>query len=118
MFDKVFQATHPDMMDGAANQQLRDRYLVQGMFVPGKVVLNYSHNERFVIGGAVPAGGPVTLPLQQVPQSAAGKPFLERRELGVVNGFRTLINTGEDGRQEVQHLHMHVMGGPRPWAKG
>ena len=40
------------------------------------------------------------------------------RELGVVNGFRTLINTGEDGRQEVQHLHMHVMGGPRPWAKG
>jgi histidine triad (HIT) family protein len=40
------------------------------------------------------------------------------RELGAVNGFRTLINTGEDGRQEVQHLHMHVMGGPRPWLKG
>jgi histidine triad (HIT) family protein len=40
------------------------------------------------------------------------------RQLGVTNGFRTLINTGEDGRQEVQHLHMHVMGGPRPWAKG
>jgi histidine triad (HIT) family protein len=39
-------------------------------------------------------------------------------QLGVTNGFRTLINTGEDGRQEVQHLHMHVMGGPRPWAKG
>jgi len=40
------------------------------------------------------------------------------RELGVTNGFRTLINTGADGRQEVPHLHMHVMGGPRPWAKG
>jgi len=40
------------------------------------------------------------------------------KELGVVNGFRTLINTGADGRQEVHHLHMHVMGGPRPWAKG
>lgn len=40
------------------------------------------------------------------------------RELGVSNGFRTLINTGADGRQEVPHLHMHVMGGPRPWAKG
>jgi histidine triad (HIT) family protein len=39
-------------------------------------------------------------------------------ELGVTNGFRTLINTGPDGRQEVQHLHMHVMGGPRPWTKG
>ena len=40
------------------------------------------------------------------------------KELGVVNGFRTLINTGQDGLQEVQHLHMHVMGGPRPWSKG
>jgi histidine triad (HIT) family protein len=40
------------------------------------------------------------------------------KEFGVVNGFRTLINTGKDGLQEVQHLHMHVMGGPRPWSKG
>ena len=39
-------------------------------------------------------------------------------QLGVTNGFRTLINTGPDGMQEVQHVHMHVMGGPRPWAKG
>jgi histidine triad (HIT) family protein len=40
------------------------------------------------------------------------------KELGVSNGFRTLINTGPDGGQEVYHLHMHVMGGPRPWHKG
>jgi histidine triad (HIT) family protein len=40
------------------------------------------------------------------------------RQLGVTNGFRTLINTGTDGLQEVPHVHVHVMGGPRPWAKG
>ncbi len=40
------------------------------------------------------------------------------RELGVTNGFRTLINTGDDGLQEVPHLHLHVIGGPRPWRKG
>lgn len=40
------------------------------------------------------------------------------RENGVTNGFRTVVNTGPDGRQEVPHLHVHVMGGPRPWAKG
>ena len=40
------------------------------------------------------------------------------REQGVVNGFRIVVNTGHDGGQEVQHLHMHVMGGPRPWLKG
>jgi histidine triad (HIT) family protein len=33
------------------------------------------------------------------------------RELGANDGFRTLINTGRDGRQEVYHLHMHVIGG-------
>lgn len=40
------------------------------------------------------------------------------RELGVTDGFRTLVNTGKDGLQEVYHLHMHVIGGPRPWLKG
>jgi histidine triad (HIT) family protein len=40
------------------------------------------------------------------------------RELGVTGGFRHVINTGRDGGQEVMHLHMHVMGGPRPWSKG
>ena len=33
-------------------------------------------------------------------------------------GFRLLCNTGAEGRQEVQHLHVHVMGGPRPWLRG
>jgi len=29
-----------------------------------------------------------------------------------------VINTGAHGGQEVHHLHVHVMGGPRPWTKG
>jgi len=29
-------------------------------------------------------------------------------------GFKTLVNTGPDGGQEVYHLHMHVIGGPHP----
>ena len=30
-------------------------------------------------------------------------------------GFKTIINTGPAGGQEVYHLHMHVIGGPHPW---
>lgn len=33
-------------------------------------------------------------------------------------GFRILSNIGDEGGQEVRHLHVHVMGGPRPWLKG
>ena len=33
-------------------------------------------------------------------------------------GFRIVCNTGAEGGQEVHHLHVHVMGGPRPWIKG
>lgn len=30
-------------------------------------------------------------------------------------GFKTQFNTGPDGGQEVYHIHMHVLGGRRPW---
>lgn len=30
-------------------------------------------------------------------------------------GFRTQFHIGPDGGQEVYHLHLHVLGGPRPW---
>ena len=85
MFRKTYHATHPEMMAGVANETLRDRYLLTGLFQPGRVVLDYSHNERFVLGGAVPVGEPVRLPAQAEPASSAGRPFLERREMGIVN---------------------------------
>ena len=34
------------------------------------------------------------------------------REAGAADGFRTIINNGRVGHQEVYHVHMHVLGGP------
>ena len=34
------------------------------------------------------------------------------------SGYRLLVNCNRDAGQEVYHLHMHAMGGPRPWLKG
>lgn len=34
------------------------------------------------------------------------------RENGSPDGYRTIVNTGRIGRQDVMHLHVHVIGGP------
>ncbi|GJQ32990.1 MAG: histidine triad nucleotide-binding protein [Ignavibacteriaceae bacterium] len=41
-------------------------------------------------------------------------------ELGIAgNGYRLVINNGDDGGQEVQHLHLHLLGGRKmTWPPG
>ena len=54
-------------------------------------------------------------------QMVLGKIFAKMGELargqGLTEGFRTIINTGKIGRQEVYHLHVHVLGGPEPFGR-
>lgn len=33
------------------------------------------------------------------------------RQQNLANGYRVTINTGEDGGQTVDHLHLHLLGG-------
>jgi histidine triad (HIT) family protein len=33
------------------------------------------------------------------------------RAKGLANGYRTVISTGKDGGQTVDHLHVHLLGG-------
>ena len=46
--------------------------------------------------------------LEKIPQIAA--------QNGCENGFRLVINQGEDAGQTVFHLHIHILGGQKlPW---
>jgi histidine triad (HIT) family protein len=41
------------------------------------------------------------------------------RNKGLAKGYRVVINTGEDGGQTVDHLHVHLLGGrPLAWPPG
>ena len=85
MYQKTYYATDPSSLRGISNADLQSKYLINELFAEGEIRLNYLHYERFVIGGAVSTGSPVSLPSQTEPASAKGRPFLERREMGAVN---------------------------------
>jgi 4-deoxy-L-threo-5-hexosulose-uronate ketol-isomerase len=75
-------AVSPAEAKGMDTAALRAAFLGEGLFVPGEVRLIYSHYDRMIVGGAVPAGGRVTL--DRVAE--CGTPsVLDRREMGVVN---------------------------------
>lgn len=75
-------ATAPEHVAGMGTEELRERFLVEDLFTPGEVRLVYSHQDRVIIGGAVPQGASLPLP---VPPELRAEHFFDRREMGVVN---------------------------------
>ena len=74
MFTKTYHATHPDMMYAVSNDDLRDRYLMDGLFAADDIVLHYNHAERFVVGGAAPVSKGVKF--ANVPPVGAAAPLV------------------------------------------
>ncbi|PWU00889.1 MAG: 5-dehydro-4-deoxy-D-glucuronate isomerase [Bacteroidetes bacterium] len=62
--------------------QLRNTFLVNEIFQEGKINWTYSHFDRFMVGGAMPGIGRLSLEAIDPLKSAY---FLERRELGIIN---------------------------------
>lgn len=103
MYQKTYYATDPSSISGLSNEDLQSKYLINGLFADGEIRLNYLHYERFVIGGAAPTNSPISLPAQNEPASAKGRPFLERREMGAINvGSSTGFITIDGERYELK----------------
>ncbi|MFL0410386.1 5-dehydro-4-deoxy-D-glucuronate isomerase [Microbacterium paludicola] len=87
-------ATNPSQIPGMTTEELRSTFLLPEIFVPGEIRLTYTHHDRIVLGGAVPAGSPLPLPGYAEIRSDY---FLEHREVGIVNvgGTGTVTADGE-----------------------
>ena len=87
-------ATNPAQIPGMTTEELRAAYLIPELFVPGEIRVTYTHHDRVVLGGAVPAGTDLVLP--GYPEIRSDY-FLEHREVGIVNvgGSGTVTADGE-----------------------
>jgi 4-deoxy-L-threo-5-hexosulose-uronate ketol-isomerase len=75
-------AIDPDTGAAFDTQGLREHFLVDDLFANDTISLTYTHYDRMIVGGAVPANGPLKLEAIK-PTGTPG--FLDRRELIAVN---------------------------------
>ncbi|MDR0436133.1 MAG: 5-dehydro-4-deoxy-D-glucuronate isomerase [Propionibacteriaceae bacterium] len=87
-------ASNPEQIPGMDTEDLRGHYLIEKVFIPGEVSVVYTHHDRIVLGGAVPAGKTLSLPTFA---ELRAEFFLANRELGIVNvgGEGTVTADGE-----------------------
>jgi len=72
----------PDQIDGMNTSQLRENFMVEGLFTPGQISFAYTHFDRMIVGGAIPG--------QKALGFGDGKDvgtnlFFDAREMGVAN---------------------------------
>jgi len=77
---------------------LRSNFLISSVFEANKVNLTLSHFDRYIVGGAMPVNGKLSLPN---PDDLKAPYFLHRREIGMINVGGEAIVTA-DG--QVYHL--------------
>lgn len=96
----VRHPTHPTQIPSYDTEAIRDHYLVEDLFAPGEVRTVYSHQDRIVLGGAVPEPGSA-LELTAEPPLRS-EHFCEHRELGVIALGRGAVTVDGD-TYELEH---------------
>jgi 4-deoxy-L-threo-5-hexosulose-uronate ketol-isomerase len=93
-------ATSPEQVPGMSTDDLRSHYLVSDLFASGEIRLVYTHHDRIVLGGAVPAGGELVL---EGAVEVGGTGFLEHREAGIVNVGEPGVVTADGSAFPLEH---------------
>lgn len=72
----------PAATNTLSTEQLREQFMIGGMFQPGAITAHYTDLDRMITGAALPGGTPLALPDAKETGTAY---FLERREIGILN---------------------------------
>ena len=89
---EVRYATNPVDFKKYDTDRIRNDFLVRDLMVGGQLKMVYSHYDRLIVGGVVPAGDPVLL---ETIDPLKADYFLERREIGIINvGAPGIIEVG------------------------
>lgn len=75
-------SSHPEDFKKYQTQDIRDKFLLENIFIPNQITGVYSMEDRLIVGGIHPVDKP--LQLESVEQLKAPY-FLERREIGIIN---------------------------------
>jgi 4-deoxy-L-threo-5-hexosulose-uronate ketol-isomerase len=92
-------------------EELRENFHLGSLFRDGEIRLTYTHYDRMIVGGAVPAGASLTLDAVK----EAGTPsVLDRREMVVVNVGEpgTVRADAEYGMERGDMLYLGLGAGP------
>ncbi len=76
-------STHPDYAKTFDTSQLRDHFLIEGLFKKDSIECTYTMHDRMIVMGANPVTSSLTLPALE--DWTKSEHFLDRRELGVIN---------------------------------
>ncbi|WP_413529866.1 5-dehydro-4-deoxy-D-glucuronate isomerase [Rahnella inusitata] len=81
---QVRQSIHSDHAKTLDTSELRREFLIEKIFERNAYTMTYSHIDRIIVGGVMPAEKTVSVG-DEVGQQLGVSYFLERRELGVIN---------------------------------
>ena len=88
-------AIHPDHMKRLDTQEIRNHFLMEGLFKKDEMNMVYSHIDRIIVGGVCPISRPLEL---KVTKELGVDFFLQRRELGIINiGSKGIVSV--DGKE-------------------
>src|SRR5687767_3534859 len=91
---KVVHAVHPADFKSYDTTQIRERFLLDDLSVPGSAQFVYTHYDRMIVGLAIPLQK--GLQLQNFPNLRSDY-FLQRREMGIINvGGAGSVRAGKD----------------------